>query len=389
MRVAYVTLYDPRDPAAFGGRVHLAAPALEAAGLDLVDVRPDDLLQRAWRRLAWETGRRRHGPLYNVHRHRGLIGRCGRLATARLRRLRPDVVLSPMSPGAQPVARLGGDWPVVIWTDTTLAGWLDELPEEERERQPRANVADGLACERAALQRCAVAIFWTDWAAEAALEEYDLDPSRVRVIPSGPSVACDRDEATVRRLVARRPADVCRLLHVGVGWHRKGADVAVAVADELDRRGVPVRLTVVGSPPPDGVVPAGVECPGFISKSTAAGRRRLGELFAGAHFFLLPTRSDCSPLVLNEACSFGLPCLASRIAGIPTLVREGRNGWTVPGGDVDAYADRIEAAFSDRARYEALALDAFAEFRRRLSWPVAAAAVADVLREVVAEGAAR
>lgn len=381
MRIAYPTLFAPRDPNAFGGRMHLAPAALEAAGLELIELRGEDLRQRLARRALWEIGRRRHGPLYNVHRDRRLIRRCGRLLSTRLRAVRPDAVLSVMSPGSQPVAYLDGDVPVVIWTDTTLAGWLETLPAAERSRLPPKNVADGLANERAALERCALVVFWTDWAATAAADHYAKHAGKMRVLPVGPSVECDRDAAAVRRLVARRERDICRLLLVGVGWHRKGADVAVRVAGALVERGIPARLTVVGSMPAEPMPPY-VDTVGFIAKASSEGRRRLGELFAAAHFFILPTRHDCSPLVLNEACSYGVPCMASRIAGIPTLVRDGRNGWTLAPDDVQGYCDRIERVFGDAGAYERLALETFREFQTRLSWPVAAAAMADLLRGV-------
>jgi glycosyltransferase involved in cell wall biosynthesis len=386
MKIAFVTLFDAEDPDAFGGRVHHTVPSLRGQGAEVRLVRPRDPWQRALVRCKHTAATRRGVRGFNVYRDQAVIRRCSRCVARHVARINPDVVLSPMSPGSQPVAYLDCRQPIVIWTDCTFAGWLEDLPAEELAALPRRNVADGLANEAEALRRCAVAAFWTDWAADAARRHYDLDPQRVQVIPAGPSIECDRTTGQVQGLIDRRPADRCRLLFVGVGWHRKGADVAVAVARELHRRDVPVELDLVGSAPPESLPPY-VRSLGYISKAEEAGRRRLDELFEAAHFFILPTRNDCSPLVLNEACSFGVPCLTSDVGGISTLVPDERNGRTFTNGDVQAYGDYVESCFRDYDRYRSLAASTFADFEARLSWPVAAASLIRTMEHLRGEPA--
>ncbi len=103
-------------------------------------------------------------------------------------------------------------------------------------------------------------------------------------------------------------------------------------------------------------------------------------LLSSAHFLVLPTRHDCSPLVLIEAGSFGVPCLATGLAGIPTLVHEDRNGWTFEPEDVEGYCRRIERTFRDRETYAAAAMSAFLDYEARLAWPVAAGRIVELLR---------
>lgn len=52
----------------------------------------------------------------------------------------------------------------------------------------------------------------------------------------------------------------------------------------------------------------------------------LYRLYHIADVFLLPTRWDNCPLTVIEAMSFGLPVLATRVGGVPELVKDGVNG---------------------------------------------------------------
>jgi glycogen synthase len=73
---------------------------------------------------------------------------------------------------------------------------------------------------------------------------------------------------------------------------------------------------------------------------------------------VLPSRSEGLGRVVVEAFCRGRPVLASRVGGIPDLVRDGVNGLLVePEGD-DALADALVRLLSDRALAERLAAGA-------------------------------
>jgi glycosyltransferase involved in cell wall biosynthesis len=50
------------------------------------------------------------------------------------------------------------------------------------------------------------------------------------------------------------------------------------------------------------------------------------ELIAASDILVLPSFMEGLPIVLMEAMAFGLPVVASRVAGIPELVRDAQNG---------------------------------------------------------------
>jgi glycosyltransferase involved in cell wall biosynthesis len=62
-------------------------------------------------------------------------------------------------------------------------------------------------------------------------------------------------------------------------------------------------------------------------------------MLASADSLLVPSLwYENAPLAVIEAAAYGLGVVASRIDGIPELVREGRTGLLFPPGDVDALA---------------------------------------------------
>jgi hypothetical protein len=76
--------------------------------------------------------------------------------------------------------------------------------------------------EQAALNRCCLAIYSSEWAASTALRHYAVDARKVKVVPFGANVDGLQSPDEVARITSGKSADVCRLLFVGVDWIRKG-----------------------------------------------------------------------------------------------------------------------------------------------------------------------
>jgi len=79
----------------------------------------------------------------------------------------------------------------------------------------------------------------------------------------------------------------------------------------------------------------------------------LGERFdipnilAESDIFVLPSKWEGLPLTIIEAMMSGLPVVATRVGGVPELVEDGVNGYLVPPGDVNAFADAIRKLACD------------------------------------------
>jgi glycosyltransferase involved in cell wall biosynthesis len=71
------------------------------------------------------------------------------------------------------------------------------------------------------------------------------------------------------------------------------------------------------------------------------------ELLKRTDVFVLSSFAEGVPVVLMEAMAAGVPVVATRIAGIPELVRDEHNGLLVPPGDVDSFANAIRRLLDD------------------------------------------
>jgi glycosyltransferase involved in cell wall biosynthesis len=68
-----------------------------------------------------------------------------------------------------------------------------------------------------------------------------------------------------------------------------------------------------------------------------------------------PGLGDGLPNVLREAMALGTPVIASRVAGIPEALDDGRCGLLVPPGDVGALADAVTRLLDDAELRQSLA----------------------------------
>jgi hypothetical protein len=169
---------------------------------------------------------------------------------------------------------------------------IDYYPEFSNLSQE--SIKNGNRMEQSALSRCRLALYASDWAAKTAIDNYQVDDSKVKVVPFGANIERSRTLEDVNKVVRARPSGSCNLLFLGADWQRKGGQVAFRVAKELNIQGLRTELAVVGCEPEiDEPMPGFLNIFGFISKSMASGRNSLEELFASSHFLILPTRADC------------------------------------------------------------------------------------------------
>lgn len=296
----------------------------------------------------------------------------------KLREVQADVVFSS---GYDHVCRLEGQPPFAFWHDAMFASVRDYYSPLRND--PPEVVEAIAAVDRMALQNCALAIFASEWAARDAVSRYEVDGSKVKVVPFGANLECRRGPDDIRRMVSSRSKDVCRLLFVGYAWQRKGGEIVLRIADELNRQGMKTELSIVGCEPElESPVPDYVKVRGFVSKSTAAGVETLDRLFSESHFLVVPSRAECFGIVFAEASSYGLPSIATRTGGIPSAVRDDVNGRLFPlDADVSEYCSYILSLMADRERYAELSLSAFHEYRTRLDWDVGARTVKALLEE--------
>ena len=377
MKVAYVTTYAASDVSNWSGLGHFIEKSLLEQSIDIERIGPlseypDPIIKTKQLYYAYFTRKK-----YHRNRDPRLLSSYADQVTRQLSGIRADVVFSP---GTIPICYLKHHKPVVFWTDATYAGMVNFYPGFTD--LCKESVMNGNRMEQAALSNCRLAIYSSDWAARTAKDNYQVDESKIKVVPFGANIECRRDLEDIRRIVSGRSMDVCRLLFVGVDWLRKGGDLAVDLAAALNHRGVKTELSIVGCIPP-GVTPKFVTVQGFASKTTTRGRLTIDDSFGRTHYLILPSRADCAPVVIAEANSFGVPVVTSNVGGIPDIVSNGINGAAFPiTSFVSQACDFILDSFPDTAAYRQLAESSFGQYENKLNWQVAGKRVKQLLEEV-------
>jgi len=381
VKVAYLSYKDARDVRSWSGIEYHMARCLADAGAEVEYLgpakRPFTPINFARYLLA--------NRIFKQNDHPQRDPRFLRLVAQQFeKKLRRSDAQAVLGHGVIGQAYVDAGRPMAVWTDATFANILNYYPSFKN--MSARSVRDGHASEKDLLDRCDLVMFSCQWAIDSAIKDYGCDPRKLRLLSFGANVPDTRTQADIVRITAAKAASPVKLLLLGVHWHRKGADTAVAVAEELHRRGVAVELRIAGCfPDPGTTLPPFVKILGFISKSTPEGVARIEALLEEAHFFLVPSRADCTPIVFGEAASFGLPVLTRDTGGISSVITPGVNGhlfhMEAPAKD---YADTIERILRTPGEYERLATACFGEYKARFNWKSAGASLHRMMAEMVA-----
>ena len=140
----------------------------------------------------------------------------------------------------------------------------------------------------------------------------------------------------------------------------------VALLEQLDARGVPVRFTLIGG----GEARPAIEKRGarFIADGrlvllgTLSLDKTLVEL-GQQDVYVLPSDFEGTPNALLEAMAHGCVPVVSRIDTLIKIVRDGDTGFTCPPGDIDAFATAVARLAEDPVSRAAMARRAASSVR--------------------------
>jgi colanic acid/amylovoran biosynthesis glycosyltransferase len=153
-------------------------------------------------------------------------------------------------------------------------------------------------------------------------------------------------------LVARtpRPGGEHEIISVGQLAPAKGTLILLKACKRLLDRGHLIRLRLVGDGPDRRLLESAAHDLGISGQVIFEGARsheRVLELYRHADIFALASFAEGIPVVLMEAMAMGIPCVSTRITGIPELIEEGVSGFMVPPASEEALAVALERLVED------------------------------------------
>ncbi len=113
--------------------------------------------------------------------------------------------------------------------------------------------------------------------------------------------------------------------------------------------------------------------------------RQMVDELRRSHVYAIASLAENSPNSLCEAQLVGLPCIASYVGGIPSLVDEGITGFLFPPGDAAVLARRIKDVFLDDDLARTLSEGARQVALRRHDPALVTARVIETYRAVIAD----
>jgi len=111
----------------------------------------------------------------------------------------------------------------------------------------------------------------------------------------------------------------------------------------------PAKLVMVGDGPDRAEAEAFARDNGLEQDVRFTGKQLdVGAVLACSDVFLLPSATESFGLAALEAMAHQVPVVASRVGGLPEVIRHGVDGYLEPLGDIDAMADDVLTLLRDR-----------------------------------------
>jgi starch synthase len=220
--------------------------------------------------------------------------------------------------------------PSVVSVDMTNAQNSKRLPYRFPTRFTPYVTRPVATVERRVYERANAVVAKSEWAAASVLDDYGVDPAKVRAHAFG-IVPGPRPRPRPRR----RPT----IAFVGTTLERKGGRRLLDVwRSELRQRSDLVLVTKDRVPQEDGL---------RVIRDIDVGDSRVEPILDGATVFAFPSTMDASPHVVFEAMARGLPVVVCRSGGMPEQVVDGHTGFVAEPDDDADLADALATLVGD------------------------------------------
>lgn len=181
-----------------------------------------------------------------------------------------------------------------------------------------------------------------------AREHVGIPEDRVHAVPNGVARSWLEvsSDPVASDSVAPDPDGPLRVTWLGLMQPVKRVPDLVAAVDRVPA----ATLRLVGDGPERSRIEASVGASAHAGRVTFEGfHDDASGVLRGADVVALPSAAEACPMALLQAMALGLPVVATRVGGVPEVVRDGVDGLLVTPGDVDQLARALGALAGDAA----------------------------------------
>ncbi|MBL7921769.1 MAG: glycosyltransferase family 4 protein [Bacteroidia bacterium] len=360
-KIAYLSSDDPKNKSIWSGTHYSIYKSLCGFG-DVYILGPYKpslklFIAQAINQLSLKLFNKRYSYRHSIFISKGYASYFNK----RLKEKNYDYIVAPA--GSCELAYIETNVPVIYITDGTFAGCLNY--HDSLKNLTKKSIKEGNFIEQQSIQKSKFVIVSSEWAKMSVIKDYKTDPAKVNIIPFGANF--DR-LPTKEELEFSAPVE-WKLLFVGVYWKNKGGEIAYNAFKLLLAKGYNASLTILGCIPPDEFNHPKMTVISFIDKNDPKGQEQLNDIYKQHHFLILPTRFDCTPIVINEASAYGMPCIIANTGGVAGHLKERRNGFLVNYSDQGkSYADKISHLIDHPNEYTQLRKETRKLYDELLNW---------------------
>jgi glycosyltransferase involved in cell wall biosynthesis len=167
-----------------------------------------------------------------------------------------------------------------------------------------------------------------------------------------------------QKIKERKDKNIINILFIGIWFERKGGPLLLEAFNILFKKFPNLRLTIIGPIPKDLET-----CSLPIFQKDFVPRRELfNTFFPNADILVLvPPKAEGYGFVVEEAASFGIPAVVSRVYALPEIVEDGETGFVVESGSVADLVEKLEILITDEKLRQKFGKAALAKFEKDFS----------------------
>lgn len=165
----------------------------------------------------------------------------------------------------------------------------------------------------------------------------------------------------MRRLSSQKPE--ISILFVGTWFKRKGGDLLIQAYRQLSTKYSNVGLTVIGDIPKDVDIS---NLSNFTQNKWVSRKKLFTWYYLKADILVhVPRKTEGYGFVVQEAMSFGVPCIVSRIGALPELVENNKTGFVIKPDSVNELLKSVEKLVVDHKLRNKMAKNAKIRFSNK------------------------